>query len=85
MQDTTHRFEADGETTAPPAQRRATAPNRAARRKQSHGFRAAVASINAAKRTGAVEPGSAGASYLAAQRKQAREAVTERQEAAQAG
>lgn len=49
--------------------RRGLQPNRAARRRQSHRFRAAVASVNAAKRTGAAEPGTAGAAWLAAQRK----------------
>ena len=59
----------------PPPDQQAAQPNRAARRQQSHRFRAAVASVNAAKRTGEAEAGTAGAAYLASQRKQRREAA----------
>ena len=63
------------DTTQPAPARRGPQPNRAARRQQSHRFRAAVASVNAAKRTGTAQPGTAGAAYLASQRKQRREAA----------
>ena len=58
------------DTTQPAAPaRRGPQPNRAQRRQQSHRFRAAVASVNAAKRTGEAEPGTAGAAYLASERR----------------